>query len=162
MGTELKRTTLAYLNRLCKLQSIWTPSTIQVATGQRGSRIVYNGSCLNYSTISYPTYIVAVPVVARCRLLIKAGSSLYMLATQLQNRPRLVVRWHYKKSVIAGRVELESSGAVWKSRWPSWAPVPSKPTVSVDVKQHFNQINQREDRFIWRLNRKGSCLQLSK
>ena len=32
----------------------------------------------------------------------------------------------------------QSSGAVWKSRWPSWAPVPNKPTVSVDVKQHFN------------------------
>ena len=29
------------------------------------------------------------------------------------------------------------SGAVWKLRWPSWAPVPNKPTVSVDVKQHF-------------------------
>ena len=23
-------------------------------------------------------------------------------------------------------------------RWTSWAPVPNKPTVSVDVKQHFN------------------------
>ena len=23
-----------------------------------------------------------------------------------------------------------------KSRWPSWVPVPNKPTVSVDVKQH--------------------------
>ena len=33
----------------------------------------------------------------------------------------------------------QSSEAVWKSRWPSWAPVPNKPTVSVDVKQHFNQ-----------------------
>ena len=33
---------------------------------------------------------------------------------------------------------LQSSGAVWKSRWTSWAPVPNKPTVSVDVKQHFN------------------------
>ena len=31
-----------------------------------------------------------------------------------------------------------NSGAVWKWRWPSWAPVPNKPTVSVDVKQHFN------------------------
>ena len=28
----------------------------------------------------------------------------------------------------------QSSGAVWKS----WSPVPNKPTVSVDVKQHFN------------------------
>ena len=25
------------------------------------------------------------------------------------------------------------------SRWPSWAPVPNKPTVSVDVKQHSNK-----------------------
>ena len=24
-----------------------------------------------------------------------------------------------------------------KVRWTSWAPVPNKPTVSVDVKQHF-------------------------
>ena len=33
----------------------------------------------------------------------------------------------------------ESSGAVWKSRWPSWAPVPNTVlvlAVSVDVKQH--------------------------
>ena len=29
-----------------------------------------------------------------------------------------------------------SRGAVWKSRWPSWAPIPNKPMVSVDVKQH--------------------------
>ena len=27
---------------------------------------------------------------------------------------------------------------MWKSRWQSWAPVPNKSTVSVDVKQHFN------------------------
>ena len=25
---------------------------------------------------------------------------------------------------------------MWKSRWPSWASVPNKPKVSVDVKQH--------------------------
>ena len=37
-----------------------------------------------------------------------------------------------------------SSGAVWKSRWTSWAPVPNKPTVSVDVKQHFNFIFRKE------------------
>ena len=33
----------------------------------------------------------------------------------------------------------QSSGAVRKSRWTSWAPIPNKPMVSVDVKQHFNQ-----------------------
>ena len=32
----------------------------------------------------------------------------------------------------------QCSGAVLKWRWPSRAPVPNKPTVSVDVKQHFN------------------------
>jgi len=31
---------------------------------------------------------------------------------------------------------VQRSGAVWKSRWPSWAPVHNMPTVSVDVKQH--------------------------
>ena len=31
-------------------------------------------------------------------------------------------------------------GAVSKLRWTSWAPVPNKPTVSVDVKQHFNHV----------------------
>ena len=35
----------------------------------------------------------------------------------------------------------QSSGAVWKSRWTSWFPVPNKPTVSVDVKQHFSQLS---------------------
>ena len=32
--------------------------------------------------------------------------------------------------------KVQSSGAVSKSRWTSWAPVSNKPTVSVDVKQH--------------------------
>ena len=40
-----------------------------------------------------------------------------------------------KDHVVCVRV-FHSSGAVRKSRWPSWAPVPKKPTVSVDVKQH--------------------------
>ena len=35
------------------------------------------------------------------------------------------------------RRQRQNSGAVWKWRWPSWAPVPNKPTVFVDVKQHF-------------------------
>ena len=39
---------------------------------------------------------------------------------------------------LTGRL-AQSSGAVWKSRWTSWAAIPNKPTVSVDVKQHFNQ-----------------------
>ena len=28
------------------------------------------------------------------------------------------------------------------SGWTSWAPVPNKPTVSVDVKQHFNRLQE--------------------
>ena len=34
--------------------------------------------------------------------------------------------------------KCQSSGDVWKWRWTSWASVPNTPTVSVDVKQHFN------------------------
>ena len=34
----------------------------------------------------------------------------------------------------------QSSGTVWKSRWLSWAHVPNKHTVSVAVKQHFNNM----------------------
>ena len=41
---------------------------------------------------------------------------------------------------------FQSLGAVRKSRWPSWAPVPNKPTVSVDVKQHFNNQRRPESR----------------
>ena len=36
-----------------------------------------------------------------------------------------------------GFSELQISRAVWKSRWPSGAPVHNKPSVSVDVKQYF-------------------------
>ena len=36
---------------------------------------------------------------------------------------------------------VESSGAVWKSRWPSRAPIPNKPSVSVDVKQRSTYLH---------------------
>ena len=39
------------------------------------------------------------------------------------------------------RMSNQSSGAVWKSRWPSWAPVPNKPKVSVDVTQNTSANN---------------------
>ena len=48
-----------------------------------------------------------------------------------------VWRWT-NKSQFKQSWSTQSSGAVWKSRWLSWAPVPNKPMVSVDVKQHFN------------------------
>ena len=44
--------------------------------------------------------------------------------------------WFYSKM---GSSVSQTSGAVWKWRWPSWAPIPNEPTVSVDLKQHFNQ-----------------------
>ena len=43
-----------------------------------------------------------------------------------------------ERSAISLRIQ--SSGVVWESRWPSWAPVPNKPTVSVDVKQHSTNL----------------------
>ena len=45
-----------------------------------------------------------------------------------------------REQVLNSYMYAQSSGAVWKSRWTSWAPVPNKPTVSVDVKQHFNNM----------------------
>ena len=39
----------------------------------------------------------------------------------------------------------QGSAAVWKSRWPSWAPVPNKPTVSADVKQQLNWTKEEEE-----------------
>ena len=47
----------------------------------------------------------------------------------------------------------QSSWAVWRSRWMSWAPVPNKLMVSVDVKQHSTttawKCRQNEDN--WKL-----------
>ena len=42
------------------------------------------------------------------------------------------------KPSLMRRLIGQSSRTVWKLRWPSWAPIPNKPMVSVDVKQHFN------------------------
>ena len=47
-------------------------------------------------------------------------------------------------AAIGNTSELRSR--VWKSKWTSWAPVPNKPTVSVDVKQHFNQQGTQSQR----------------
>ena len=52
----------------------------------------------------------------------------------------------YQKETYTVPIPLQkgcqSSGAVWKSRWPSWAPVPNKPTVYVDVKQHWTRTHE--------------------
>ena len=48
-----------------------------------------------------------------------------------------------RKKVIKNTASLvitELRSCVRKSRWPSWAPVPNKPTVSVDVKQHSTKL----------------------
>ena len=50
------------------------------------------------------------------------------------------------KTAKAACVSVQSSGSVWKSRWTSCDPVPNKPTVSVDVKRHFNQPHSSEFR----------------
>ena len=46
---------------------------------------------------------------------------------------------------MSSKHQQTNSGVVWKSRWTSWAPVPNKTTVCVDVKQHstnHQQINE--------------------
>ena len=42
---------------------------------------------------------------------------------------------HHHRHLTTVRVQK-----LWKSRQLSWAPVPNMPTVSVDIKQHFNNI----------------------
>ena len=39
-------------------------------------------------------------------------------------------------------VKTQSSGAVWKSRWPSWAPVPNKPYGFCGRKATLNNNSQ--------------------
>ena len=65
------------------------------------------------------------------------------LLTRLSNAIPLSQTGPQARTVVKDGIESRlveprrsSSGGVWKSRWPSWAPVPNKPTVSVDVKQH--------------------------
>ena len=41
--------------------------------------------------------------------------------------------WDYKLKLFGARVLILCENQL---RWPSWAPVPNKPTVSADVKQH--------------------------
>ena len=60
-------------------------------------------------------------------------------------RTTSLIRPHNGRSASVSR--KRSSGAVWKSRWPSWAPVPNKPTVSVDVKQHSTSEPKRPSLF---------------
>ena len=42
----------------------------------------------------------------------------------------------HPRTLSSTAASASCSGAVWKSKWPFWAPVPYKPTVSVDIKQH--------------------------
>ena len=48
------------------------------------------------------------------------------------------VRANFSSEILRAWTLAQSSVAVWNSRWPSWAPVPNRPTVSVVVKQHFD------------------------
>ena len=45
----------------------------------------------------------------------------------------------FTKDVHVPSRQPQSSGAVWKWRWTSWAPVPNKLSVSVDEKQQWTQ-----------------------
>ena len=59
------------------------------------------------------------------------------------------------KSDKQAQILTQRSGAVWKSRWTSWAPVTNKPTVSVDVRQHstngYSLDDERRDAW-WHLH----------
>ena len=73
----------------------------------------------------------------------------------LREQPYWFVHYQWKRlapdvfDTFASHSDLQNSEAVWKSRWLSWAPVPNKPMVSVDVKwtlhQHFDLVNDVTD-----------------
>ena len=43
---------------------------------------------------------------------------------------------------------MQSPGAVWKSRWPSWVSVLKSLVVSVDVKQHWTVLISTGHKFV--------------
>jgi len=45
------------------------------------------------------------------------------------------------------RQRLQSDTSSVKVRWPSWAPVPDKPTVPVDVKQHPTTVRYLRNKY---------------
>ena len=67
------------------------------------------------------------------------GNIAYTGGTTNTGKDALDAGFILKKS--QARMTAQSPGAVWKSRWTSWAPVPNTPTVFMDVKQHFNKSN---------------------
>ena len=50
-----------------------------------------------------------------------------MLMATRQKHHRKKKKSSFKSKVRDHANRAQSSGAVWKSRWPSWAPVPNKP-----------------------------------
>ena len=58
------------------------------------------------------------------------------------NPDRKPSMWRQLHTTSISVAEASSPGS-WTQLQPSWAPVPNKPTVSMDVKQHFNN-NFRE------------------
>ena len=53
-------------------------------------------------------------------------------------------------------LSIQSSGALRKSRWPSWVPAHNKPTVSVDVKQNLSIYLS-----LWKATNPPSCMKVT-
>ena len=104
---------------------------------------MYLNSTTSASSVGYSGFCCYVCVACRNSPAFQGGSDEHreMLTQQpIPDSPTVTLTWHaskYKVHKLHQSYNLrQCSGAVWKSRWPSWAPVPNKPTVSVDVKQH--------------------------
>ena len=84
------------------------------------------------------TYLLTLCIPSLISLMVSVDVKphVYLLCSQLPSLIGLLASVDVKQQY--SRSQLQSSGAVRKSRWPSWAPVPNKPTVSVDVKQRCN------------------------
>ena len=81
-------------------------------------------------------------LVSRWRPLSVQACHVYLLLNKLSRQHHSFMPSLWTVFDIPFTEQIGVQEPVWKSRWTSWAPVPNKPTVSVDVKQHFNQLNK--------------------
>ena len=76
----------------------------------------------------------------------KCGRREIPLSHTLGKLPHAKIQTHERLKRTPFIMTKQNSGAVWKSRWPSWAPLPNNPTVSVDVKHHStNQYDKTQN-----------------
>ena len=75
-------------------------------------------------------------------LSILPGCSWQLHSSSAQNHRQKDVRTCIR-AFLKALNPTQNTRAAWKSRWPSWAPIPNKSTVSVVVKRHSTNVQIR-------------------